>query len=153
MIEYCFKQCSSEEHRLWLARLALSTWYLLSSHLQFFRRILTQTQVPWACSACLHRDYSAGSLILLPAPKTLLPSLHSLQIHTCCHLHSQQRCLAQNSHRWVTPPPSFYSKWCPFTWLNDDYKVRRWSTNINHSPYFVVTSIIQKNVSDVWFRT
>lgn len=155
MIEYCLKQCSSAEHRLCWHAWHLSTWYLLSSHLQFFRRILTQTHIPWACCALLRRDYSGGSLILPPALNTLLSSLHSLQIHTCCDLHSQQRCLAQNSHRWVTPPPRFYYRWRPFTWLNYDYKVRRWATNSHHSPYVVVTSIIQKKLvmSDLELKT
>lgn len=68
MTEYCLKQCAPLHSigcgwHTW----HLNIWYPLSSHLQFFRRIPTQSHLPWVCSAFLCRDYSGGSLILLPA--------------------------------------------------------------------------------------
>lgn len=77
-------------------------------------------------------------------------------IQTCCDLHSQQRCLAQNSHSWVSSSHSSYPRYCPFTWLNDDYKIKRWSTHKNLSSHFiVVSSTMQKRLvmPDLELRT
>lgn len=141
--------------------LGTSALCISTSICSFFRRTLTQsprspeTNLPW-----LHRDYSGGSLILLPPPalKALLSSLHSPQIHTSCHLDSQQRCLALNSHNWVflssTPlPNSCYPRCCPFIWLNYDYKVKRRFIKKNCSSYFRYISYNAKKIGDAWSRT
>ena len=84
---------------------------------------------------------SGGSLLLLPplSLKAFLSSLYSPQIHTHCHLCSQQRCPAENSPAVSPLHKSSHSRCCPFTWLN--YKIKRWSCPQKiHSSYFIVTS-------------
>lgn len=84
---------------------------------------------------------SGGSLLLLPplSLKAFLSSLSSPQIHTHCHLCSQQRCPAENSPTASPLRKSSHSRCRPFTWLNCKIKRRSCPTKSLFS-YFTVTS-------------